>query len=189
MTATVIIYSFTIYLISRTFKEEFLARHKAQESSKSFKNFLQNLPEGVSIVDDSTSKLQFINMKMKETFNLNSYVKAQRKIMEFDDKKQEIDEEFDMIMDKIAQDSLIQQESEEFFHKITQHFSIIRREDEDFEDRNIDLGFSEEERKYTPLSDFMTEERFLCHRNEENYRDSKVSIAFTGLPQQAGIEI
>jgi len=76
---TIFVHGFNAYLVSRTFRREFLANYKAKESSKDFKKFLHNLPEGVSIIDDWTYQFKFINMKLKQTFDVNSFAKTSYK--------------------------------------------------------------------------------------------------------------
>mmetsp|Transcript_2419 Transcript_2419/g.2092 ORF Transcript_2419/g.2092 Transcript_2419/m.2092 type:complete len:132 (+) Transcript_2419:410-805(+) len=95
MSFAVISYAFHGYCVSKMFKKEFLALYKADESSKAFKHFLNNLPEGVSIINDSTSELKFMNTTLKKVFSLKTYTNNIENIAELNRIQEDIDREFD----------------------------------------------------------------------------------------------
>ena len=106
------VFAFNAFLISRTFKKEFMAKYKANKSSKEFRKFLDSLPEGVSIIDEEASQFKFINQKLKQTFDIKSFFKPSENSDILDEIKQTIDEEFDELLDKLSTDSLEKKEYE-----------------------------------------------------------------------------
>lgn len=116
-------FTFNAYLISRNFKKEFIANYKARESYQEFQKFLHNLPEGVSIIDDSTSQFKFINLKLKQSLNIDSFVKTKNKVAKLEKMKEEVEEGFNKILENIAKDK-DEESSQVFMSNYLNKFSV-----------------------------------------------------------------
>lgn len=77
---------------------EFLANYKQSKTSKGFHKFLHSLPEGVSIIDDKTSKIKFLNNTIKQTFDSNLYYESSTSIPELQEFQHRLNDKFDSMM-------------------------------------------------------------------------------------------
>mmetsp|Transcript_8889 Transcript_8889/g.7872 ORF Transcript_8889/g.7872 Transcript_8889/m.7872 type:complete len:127 (-) Transcript_8889:1271-1651(-) len=105
-------YAVASYINCKNLEKEFLANSKAQESSTEFKQFLKSLPEGVSIIDDDSEEIKFINLKLKETFNVKLFLEAKEGQQKLDDIETEINKDFDKVLNNSV--NKLGQESKDF---------------------------------------------------------------------------
>jgi hypothetical protein len=96
---------------------KFIANYKYKQSSKGFKRVLHILPEGITIIDDATSEFKFINPKLKQTFDIRSYVHTMDNVEQLDVIQEKINSEFDGVIAQISNNNS--------FHDTTS-FSFIR---------------------------------------------------------------
>jgi len=82
------------------------------------------LPEGIFIIDDSDSQFKFINNKIKEVFNVTSFLDAQgniQKLMEIDD---EVQQYFEKAISEFSRNSL-KKDSEGFLKCYFSKFNVV----------------------------------------------------------------
>ena len=164
LSITILAYAFNAFLISRTLKKEFLSIFKAKESSNDFKKFLHNLPEGISIIDDSTQTFKFFNVKLKETLDMKSYLKSHENIQKLEKYNKDVNEEYLRMMDSLENKCLSVEESPNNLHNkqftnLMEKFSVKERADKKKRKHNFRLEDTKEDEVEIPLLEFLQEER------------------------------
>ncbi|CAI2386253.1 unnamed protein product [Moneuplotes crassus] len=175
---TVAIFGFNAFLISRNFKQEFLATHKAKQASCQLKKILEGLPEGVTIMNEKGDDLKFINKKIKQTFDISSFIDIQRDNGDLVKVKQEIDETLKKIYKRSAADDLIQEDSQMFTGSILNNFMVKIQKQRVEEGKGGDPDVQVGDCEHISLCDFLQQERELCHNEPDNERSTKVSISY-----------
>lgn len=102
---SVLAFAFNSFLTQRAFKMEFLSSHQVKSYSSELRKVLQELPEGVIIVDQAGEYLKFLNSKLRDTFNIQHFYDAKGKNFELQEIKKHMDEEFEKIYSKFSSDS------------------------------------------------------------------------------------
>ena len=145
--STIMAYSINAYLISKTMKKSFLATYEAKESSEDFKKFLHNLPEGISIIDDSTSDFKFFNEKLKNTFDIKTFVKNQGDILKLEQLNNRVNQEYDQLDDKLAQEFEYCEDTQKLMKDLMMNFSVKDKTQESERRANIFENEVNEENK------------------------------------------
>ena len=186
---TVVAFTFNTYLISRNFKKEFIANYKARESYLEFQKFLQNLPEGVSIIDDSTSQFKFINLKLKESLHIDSFIKTKQKIMKLEEMKREAEEGFKEILENIDKTNH-EENSQKFMKDYLNNFSVLKKLPDNIEDhKNMLETFDTQMLDQESLYEFLENERKACQGQGKLSLETKISLYFQGIQPLEGVEI
>jgi hypothetical protein len=100
---------------------KFIANYKYKQSSKGFKKVLHILPEGITIIDDATSEFKFINPKLKQTFDVRSYVHTMENVEQLDVIQDKINSEFDDVLAQISNNNSFHDTTS--FNFIQEHLS------------------------------------------------------------------
>ncbi|CAI2386496.1 unnamed protein product [Moneuplotes crassus] len=172
------IFGFNAFLISRNFKQEFLSTHRAKQASFQLKKILEGLPEGVTIMNEQGDDLKFINKKLKQTFDISSFLDIQRENEDLVKVKQEIDETIKRIYKRSAADDLIQEDSQIFIDSILSNFVVKTQKQRVEEGKGGDPDVQVGDCEHIPLCDFLQQERKLCHNEPDNERSIKASISY-----------
>ena len=136
---TVFFYSFGNYLFSRSSKLEFLAGYKNKKSSQSFRKFLHTLPEGIVIIDDTTSSFKFVNSKFKNTLAINDYIAAEENLHQINQMQQEINSEFDALIRDTNNEEFNHRPHSKAINDLMRHFRVMKNpEDYSQEDQLIE---------------------------------------------------
>ena len=77
---SLILYTICSYCLWKSLKNEYLAKHIQKKSAEQFQNTCFVMPEGVTIIDDKSSQVKFMNPKFKDIFDLSLYCKNQKMI-------------------------------------------------------------------------------------------------------------
>jgi signal transduction histidine kinase len=199
---TIFFHAFGSFLFSRTLKMEFLANYKNKKSSKEFREFLDTLPEGVTIVDDQTSEFKFVNSKFKETLNMHAYQEAGNDSLLLQNMQQQINEEFDQLMKKFKEKEGERESTANEFKKILKPFKVRRQSEDDDQNRidQFDLGDDQVagERHFVraihdkpdiSLKCFLENERKIMELKNSNSRSTKIYMFWDIQEEHKGEEI
>ncbi|CAI2386004.1 unnamed protein product [Moneuplotes crassus] len=173
-----IIFCFNSFLISRNFKQEFISTSNAKQASSQLKKILEGLPEGVTITNELSENLEFVNKKLKQTFDVSSFSTSSQENVDLAHIKQSMDDLFDDIYARATSTSLSPEDSQSFVHNIFNKFIIKIKKDKIEEGKGEDPDVHVQEHEEILLSDFLKEERLLCRNFRHNERSTKVSIAW-----------
>ncbi|CAI2386510.1 unnamed protein product [Moneuplotes crassus] len=175
----VAIFAFNAFLISRSFKQEFLSTFQAKQASSQLKKILEELPEGVIIMNEQGDDLKFINKKLKQTFDVSSFYQNQDGSKDIAKIKESVEEILEEIEGKSVSDSMNFEDTQKLNDFILSNFVVRIRmdriEEGKGEDPDIYVGDFEE----VPLPVFLQEERELSNNEQENERSTKASISYT----------
>mmetsp|Transcript_9473 Transcript_9473/g.10710 ORF Transcript_9473/g.10710 Transcript_9473/m.10710 type:complete len:158 (+) Transcript_9473:144-617(+) len=155
MAFAVITFAFNGYYINRIFRNEFYAKYKAAEISKEFQKFLNCLPEGISIMNNSSNQFKFINKRLKSIFDVRSFYKTSETIENIENLQHQIDTEFNEAIKKISAKPLSSKESQKFMDQIMNNFTVKNVKKEG----NINYEFEQIEEDESTLDQFLATER------------------------------
>jgi signal transduction histidine kinase len=198
----VIFHAFASFLSGRTLKKEFLANYKNKKSSKEFREFLDTLPEGVTIVDDQTSEFKFVNSKFKETLNMHAYQEAGNDSLLLQNMQQQINEEFDQLMKKFKEKDGERESTANKFKKILKPFKVRRQSEDDDQNRINQFDMVNDqvagERHFVraihdkpdiSLKCFLGNERKIMELKNSNSRSTKIYMFWDIQEEHKGEEI
>ncbi|CAI2385706.1 unnamed protein product [Moneuplotes crassus] len=179
----ILIFSLTIFccnafLLSRTFKQEFISTHKAKQATSQLKKVLQVLPEGVIIMDERGENLKFINKKLKQAFDVSSFYKTKSDNMDVAEAKESIDKLLEDIYERTLADSLASRDSLTLTDDIFNSFVVRIKKDKVEEGKGEDPAIKVEKYEEIVLSKFLQDERELALREEDFDRSTKVSMSY-----------
>ena len=141
----------------------------------------------MSIIDDSTSELKFMNTKLKQTLSVGSFIESNERIPQVLDFEAEVNNQFSIIMDKIEENTINPQESKLFINKLTTHFVVEERHAEAPQKvGNLIKQDKENIKEPQRLEDFLENERKICQRDQKKAnRETKVMIKLSNslLPE------
>ncbi|CAI2386159.1 unnamed protein product [Moneuplotes crassus] len=176
------IFLFNAFLISQTFKQEFMATYTAKRASSQMKKVLQVLPEGVIIIDEQGEDLKFINKKLKQTFDVTEFYQDCKVTEELVKAKQMIDQLFDQICNRMDTGTSKAEDSRVLEDNILTNFIIKVKKEKIEEGKGADLDDIKEEYKYIPLASFLRDERELAKDIANNERSTKACICYKNAP-------
>ncbi|CAI2378530.1 unnamed protein product [Moneuplotes crassus] len=209
----VIFYALAAYLNSRTLQREFCANHKAEESSKDFKQFLKSLPEGVCIIDDDDSQFKFYNLKLRQTLDTSLFCGPDSNIRALEAIKAQINREFEDSQKKIIAGFNESSIANDAFRLLSKDFKVLKPQ------HKIELGSSAREvpsclnksaqsnhfnfynhpllvkkakigdHNDITLHDFLKQERADLRRQDEEERETKITLYFDEFNHIDGIEM
>ncbi|CAI2380877.1 unnamed protein product [Moneuplotes crassus] len=166
------------FLTAKAFRKEFMSTFMSKHVSFQFKRVLQCLPEGVTIINEAGDELKFVNQKLKSTFNLDTFYKAESTIEGLEMIKKKIDHDFDKLVTKANSDSLGFKDTQNFEQNILRKFMARIKSKKVEEEKEPGSVILEEKFDEILLPKFLEEERDLCLVTEDNDRSTKVSIKY-----------
>ncbi|CAI2384041.1 unnamed protein product [Moneuplotes crassus] len=186
---TLIIFCLNAFLISRTFKKEFLSTYNAQQASSQLKKVLQGLPEGVTIMDEQGGELKFLNKKLKQTFDVASFHQTSKENRELAKAQEAIQKSLDKIYSRVTSDSLGPGDSFIFTNDILSNFVVQTKTSRVEEGKGGDSDIQKEVLEEIGLNHFLRDEREHCLCSEDNERRIKVSILYKNVYVLRDVEI
>lgn len=173
---SILSFAFNAYLVSNNLKKEFLSIFKAEESSHDFKKFLHNLPEWISIIDDSTQTFKFFNIRLKETLDMKLYLKLNEHNEIIDKINQKVNSEYEKMKDSLGNEIIGTEDWLNHINNLMEKFSVkLTNEDNEIK-KNFRIAGSDEEVKEIPLLEFLQKERKECQKDKNCERETQISL-------------
>ncbi|CAI2378459.1 unnamed protein product [Moneuplotes crassus] len=188
--SALVCFAFNAFLISRTFKLEFLSTYQAKQVSSQLNKVLQGLPEGVILIDSPKDKIKFVNKKLSQTFDPVMFQSQANQIEELQRMKHSIDQDFEAMCQKAEVGLLGMQDSQKFTSNILSKLCVKVKTTIIEEAKGSEPDDHKDSYEQFSLLEFLQDERELSLMGENAGRSTKVSISYNSnlLPSEAELE-
>lgn len=130
-------------------------------------------------MDKSGDFLKFVNMKLKEVFDVQSFFDTEGKLDDLQEAKSQMDHEFDAIYQKVKSNPFGLQDSENFTERILENFKVTIKDDRLEESKEIGGILVKKKPENISLKTFLDSERELCLTSFDSQRSAKISLSYS----------